>query len=335
MNRRRGFLVGAVTLALLVGSSATVPMASAKETGRHQPSHSRPATYTLNGDPADAAGSKFEGIGLDRRRGKFYVSETTGGEIHRGRLNRARTRVWLPGDGTDGRFTARGITVDRAGRVYIAGGPNNIEHPGMPNLWVYDRHGKELASFVLGDPDAYLNDVAIGPDGAAYFTDSNDPQIFRVARLNGRWQAARWKDASNTVTRQPGFNLGGIVVSPDRRALVVAQGNTGKLWRFDLSTKRVTLIRTGSTDLTGADGLVRKGRQLIVVRNFPRVLTTLKLDRRARSATLVREVATDPNRVFTTAKLARGRLLLVDSHFDEPVGRPPYQVVALPLRQVS
>jgi sugar lactone lactonase YvrE len=335
MNRRRGFLVGAVTLALLVGSSATVPTASAKETGRHQPSHSRPATYTLNGDPADAAGSKFEGIGLDRRRGKFYVSETTGGEIHRGRLNRARTRVWLPGDGRDGRFTARGITVDRAGRVYIAGGPNNIEHPGMPNLWVYDRHGKELASFVLGDPDAYLNDVAIGPDGAAYFTDSNDPQIFRVARLNGRWQAARWKDASNTVTRQPGFNLGGIVVSPDRRALVVAQGNTGKLWRFDLSTKRVTLIRTGSTDLTGADGLVRNGRQLIVVRNFPRVLTTLKLDRRARSATLVREVATDPNRVFTTAKLARGRLLLVDSHFDEPVGRPPYQVVALPLRQVS
>ena len=34
-------------------------------------------------------------------------------------------------------------------------------------------------------------------------------------------------------------------------------------------------------------------------------------------------------RVFTTAEIARGRLLLVDSKFDETVAEPPYQVVAL------
>src|SRR4051794_41810812 len=43
--------------------------------------HGRPDTYLLNGD---AGGSKFEGIGADERRGLFYVSEVTGGEIHRG-----------------------------------------------------------------------------------------------------------------------------------------------------------------------------------------------------------------------------------------------------------
>ena len=65
----------------------------------------RPDVYQLTGDPG---GSKFEGIGADERRGTFYVSEVTGGEIHRGTAGSSQTEEWLRGDGTDGRFTARG-----------------------------------------------------------------------------------------------------------------------------------------------------------------------------------------------------------------------------------
>lgn len=74
----------------------------------------RSAVYWLTGD---GGGSKFEGIGADQRRGVFYVSEVTGGEIHRGTAGSAQTSEWLPA-GTDGRFTARGITVDPAGRLH-------------------------------------------------------------------------------------------------------------------------------------------------------------------------------------------------------------------------
>ena len=56
----------------------------------------RPATYELSGD---AGGSKFEGIGYDARTQRYYVSETTGGEIHRGQLRSAAATEWLPGDG--------------------------------------------------------------------------------------------------------------------------------------------------------------------------------------------------------------------------------------------
>ena len=63
-----------------------------------------------------------------------------------------------------GRFTARGITVDAQGRVYIAGGPNGIG-TGRPDLWVYDAHGKLLAALRAPGEDVFLNDVAIGPDG--------------------------------------------------------------------------------------------------------------------------------------------------------------------------
>lgn len=287
----------------------------------------RPATYELQGDPG---GSKFEGIGADPVRGRFYVSEVTGGEIHRGTAMDARTEQWLGGDGTDGRFTARGITTDAAGRVYVAGGPNGIG-TGRPDLWVYSPEGHLLAALRAPGENVFLNDVAIGPDGAAYFTNSNAPQVYRVALDAGEWSVARWADASGTIEQRAGFNLGGIVVSDDASALVVAQGNVGALWRFDLATAQVTRVDTGDAALTDADGLVVQGSRLTVVRNFARMVATLQLADDGRSATLLEQQASDPTRVLTTAKVLRGRILYVDSKFDEAVAVGPYEVVTDPL----
>lgn len=287
-------------------------------------------TYQLAGDEG---GSKFEGIGVDHAGRTFYVSEVTGGEIHRGDVGSGATEEWMP-EGADGRFTARGITTDRHGNVYVAGGPNGLG-TDRPDMWVYSAGGDLLGALKVDASNAFINDVTIGPDGAAYFTNSNAPQIFRVSNDGSSWQVETWLDATGTITQQPGFNLGGIVVSPDRQALVVAQGNVGALWNIDLTSKAVVQIDTGSTDLTNADGLVARGHRLIVIRNFSRMLTTLQLDGDASSTTLVTEHATSADRVFTTGKIARGRLLLIDSKFDEPVAEPPYEVVSLRLADVT
>lgn len=315
--------------ATLLALTAAVGLASATSpaTAAVTPD-GRPSTYLLDGD---AAGSRFEGIGADQRRGVFYVSEVTGGEIHRGVSGTAQAVEWLPGDGADGRTTARGITVDAAGRVYVAGGPNGLG-TGRPDLWVYSPSGALLAALRVPAGDAFLNDVAIGPDGAAYFTNSNDPQVFRVADDGSGWHAELWADASGTVERMPGFNLGGIVLTADQSAFVVAQGNTGRLWRFDAGTGAVSEVATGGADLVNADGLVRRGGTLLVVRNFSRMLATLRLSADGRTADLVRQDATDPARVLTTAKVLRGQVLFVDSKFDEqPVASPPYEVVTDPV----
>jgi sugar lactone lactonase YvrE len=308
--------------AAVTATAVVLPGPSLAHAGHHQ----RPAAYQLDGD---AGGSKFEGIGADERRGVFYVSEVTGGEIHRGTAQHARAEQWLAGDGTDGRYTARGITVDRAGRVYVAGGPNGLG-TGRPDLWVYAPDGTLLAALRAPGTDVFLNDVAIGPDGAAYFTNSNDAQVFRVARGQGGWQATLWADATDTVERRDGFNLGGIVLSADRSAFVVAQGNTGRLWRFATRTGAVSEVRTGDADLVDADGLVRRGDQLTVVRNFSRQVATLRLSADGRRAVELGQWATDPDRVLTTAKVLRGRILYVDSKFDEPVASGPYEVVTDP-----
>lgn len=319
MKRPFAALLAAATLPVLL------PLTTASTAKAGEPA--RPSTYQLPGDPD---GSKFEGIGADERRGLFYVSETTGGEIHRGSAQDEHAREWLSGDGADGRFTARGITVDDAGRVFVAGGPNGIGS-GRPDLWVYAPTGELLAALRAPVDGAFLNDVAIGPDGAAYFTNSNAPQVFRVAADGSGWRVELWSDASATITRQPGFNLGGIVVTADRSALVVAQGNVGALWRFDLADGSVSQVAIGGADLLNADGLVRQGGVLTVVRNFSRMLATLELSDDGHSAALVSQVATDPTRVLTTAKVLRGRTLYVDSKFDEAVATAPYEIVTDPL----
>jgi hypothetical protein len=318
-------LITSTLLAVVIGSTFTTAPALA------QRDHGRPTTYLLTGDSDSPVGSKFEGIGADQRRGVFYVSEVTGGEIHRGTVGSARTGEWLSGDGTDGRFTARGITVDKAGRVYIAGGPNGID-TGRPDLWVYSAQGTLLAALRAPGTDVFLNDVAIGPDGAAYFTNSNDAQVFRVADDGSGWRASLWADATDTIEREQGFNLGGIVLTADRSAFVVAQGNIGRLWRFSTGTATVSPVETGDADLTTADGLVRQGNRLTVVRNFSRSIATLRLTHDGQRAVLLDQTASSADRVLTTAKALRGRILYVDSKFDEPVASPPYEVITDPTR---
>ena len=121
-------------------------------------------------------------------------------------------------------------------------------------------------------------------------------------------------------------------MAPDCRSLIVAQSDVGALWRYDLRTATPSRIDTGDVDLTFTDGLVVRGRTLVAVRNFPHVLTYLRLDSDATSARLLAEVPTDADRVFTTGDVVDGRLLLVDSQFDENPPSPNSEVVALPFR---
>ena len=296
-----------------------------------------PATYRLNGDPE---GSQFEGIAVTRDEETFYVSEVSGGEIHRGEVDEGGTEVWLDADDAlrDGRRAAIGLATDHRDRLYVAGGDNATQPDAAaddPDFWIYDEDGDLLAALrVPADGRVFLNDVVVGPDGAAYVTDSVTPQIFRIAREDGDWQATVWAAADAPGAPEPGegFGLNGIEVAPDCGSLIVAQSGVGALWRYDLDTAEPTRIDAGDVDLTSADGLVVKGHTLVAVRNFPHVLTYLRLDDDATSAELLAEVPTDPDRVFTTGDIAEGHLLLVDSQFDEEPPSPDSEVVTRSFR---
>jgi sugar lactone lactonase YvrE len=341
MRRRLRRLLATVVLVpplLLAAGTPALAHDRGHDGGGRDGGRDLPTTFSLSGDPG---GSQFEGIDVARDRRTFYVTETTGGEIHRGEIDDPEAVVWLDQDDSlaDGRRIAVGIATDRRGRVYVAGGDNRSRAgaaAGAPDLWVYADDRDLLAALRMPVEGAvFLNDVVIGPDGAAYVTDSTSPRIFRIAREDGDWRATPWAspDAAGAPVQGEGFGLNGIEVAPDGRSLVVAKSNSGELWRYDLATAAPTLIDTGDVDLSFADGLVVKGCTLIAVRNMPHVLTYLRLDRDAASARLLAEIGTDPERVLTTGDVVGRQLLLVDSQFDETPPSQDSEVVVLPFRR--
>lgn len=268
-------------------------------------------------------GVYLEGIGVDQRAGVFYVSATNrSGTIYRGTPGSEALEVFVgPSVGNDG----RGIDVDAAGNVYVAGGPSG-------EVRVYSRAGVLLAELPAGAPGAYLNDVWVGPDGAAYVTDSSLPVIRRVSQQGGAWTIEDWLDVSGTITYTPpltDFDLNGIVATVDRRHLLAVQSTTGRLWRIDLATRAIDEVVTDGAPLTNGDGLVLRGTTLTVVQNFSRQVTTLRTSDGWATASVVDVTPTDPARTFTTAKYVRGQLLGVDSQFG--FAAPPAQDRVVPL----
>jgi hypothetical protein len=201
-----------VAVALVAGAAATAGSAPDRDRDADLPQ----------------AGVYLEGIGVDKRAGAFYVSATNqSGAIFRGETHRGDQvlELWQPPTaGNDG----RGIDVDHSGRVYVAGGP-------AAEVRVFSRAGELLAELPTAAAGSFLNDVWVGPDGAAYVTDSSLPVIWRVSFGAGGWQIERWLDVSPAISYTPpltDFDLGGIVSTANGRFLLTTQGTTGQLWRM-------------------------------------------------------------------------------------------------------
>ena len=261
-----------------------------------------------------ATGILLEGIGLDERSGVFYVSGVNdGGNVYRGRLGREQLELWVDASGT----TGRGIDVDDEGRVFVAGGPTGT-------VRIFDPDGTLLATVATGVTGSFLNDVSVGRDGSVLVTDSSLPRIWQVTQSAGTWAISEWRDVSATISYTPSltdFDLGGIVTTD--RFVLTSQGTTGQLWRIDVSSKDIVEVDLGGAAIVNADGIVLKGRKLWVVQNFSRQISEFRLQHDLASAVLRDVESTPADRTLTTAKLARGRLLAVDSQFGfDPAAAP-------------
>lgn len=276
----------------------------------------RPEAYVLPG-PAVFP----EGVAFQPSTGAFFVSSTTDGTIFRGHVSEPVAEVFLPG-GQGGRTTAIGLEVDDT-RLWVAGGPTG-------RIFVYDTAtGATLGTFETGG-GGFLNDVATTRSRDAFVTDSFRPILWRVSA--GLTTVEPWLDFTGTpVVYGPGFNLNGIVATPDGKYLIVSKSNTAQLFRIDLATKEVVEIATDEP--TGGDGLQLQGHSLYAIAGGAIVEVRLSGDY---SSGEVVSRTTDPSfRSPTTNAIARGRMLVVNSQFAQrPTGTQvlPFTVssVAIP-----
>jgi len=270
-----------------------------------------------------------EGIAYQPTTGAYFVSSTTDGTILRGTLREPAATVFLPAGG-DGRTSATGLKIDSRGRLFVSGA-------GTGQMFVYDATtGALLGKVSNGLTPTFINDVAVTSDGAAYFTDSNNPILFKVAAdANGQYTLERWLDFTGTaLTYQTGFNLNGIAASADDKYLIVVQSNTGKLFRIEIATKAVSEINLGGTTLTNGDGILLNGKTLYVARNQQGLIVKLQLSDDLASGSVVSNTS-DPLLAYpTTLAWADGRLLVVNSQFNKrgPGLQPvlPFTITSMP-----
>ena len=200
-------------------------------------------------------------------------------------------------------------------RLYVAGG-------GTGTARVIDaRTGALLADYRLTSGTSFVNDVVL-TRRAAWFTDSQQPQLYRVSRtadpedarvrtlrLRGDWEQA------------PGFNANGIVRSPDKRALLVVQSGTGFLFRVNPSTGVARRVNLRGALLTNGDGLLLRGRTLYAVQNRDNQIAVVELNRRGTAGRLVDTLTSDDLPagtsfdVPTTVAHYRGNLYLPNARF--------------------
>ncbi|PYC65427.1 superoxide dismutase [Micromonospora arborensis] len=310
MNRPlRAALGGALTAALL--TSVAVAPAQAHPGGR-----GLPTVLTL------PDGFQPEGIATAGRYAYFGSRAT--GVIQRVDLITGRgTTIGAP-TGTP----SLGLKIDLLGRLFVAGGTAG-------DARVLDtRTGEVLARYQFATAPTFVNDVILTRD-AAYFTDSNRPVLYRLPL--GRGGALPPADSVTTIALTgayeqvgDGVNLNGISTTPDGRALIVVQSNTGTLYRVDPATGATTIVDVPGHSFANGDGLLLRGRTLYVVQNRLNQIAVVTLDR-AGTTGKVTGTITDPNfDVPTTVAEALGRLYLPNGRFTTPpTPTTPYTAVAV------
>jgi sugar lactone lactonase YvrE len=308
-------------LAILVGAPA-----AAAEAGSRTDAASASTSVSTPAYPAAFSlpdGFQPEGIAIGPGQAAYFGSRGTGA-IYRADLRTGRGRIINPGPGTP----SLGLKVDTRGRLFVAGGT------GGDARVIDTRNGKVLASYRLATGTAFVNDVVLTRD-AAYFTDSANPVLYKLPFGRG---GALPKEAvkvplSGDIVYTTGNNANGIASTPDRKALLVVQSNTGKLFRVNPSTGVATLVDIGTESLVNGDGLLLQGRTLYVVQNRLNTLTSLSLNRGATSGKVVGKLLDGRFDVPTTVASFRDSLYLPNARFTTtPTPTTPYNVVAVKRR---
>jgi sugar lactone lactonase YvrE len=277
-------------------------------------------------------GFRPEGIAISQN-GTFYVGSIPTGAIYRGNLKTGEGEIINEGAAT-GRASI-GIEL-HDGRLYVAGGPTG-------SGFVFSaRSGRLLKTYrFTTETTTFVNDVVVAR-GAAYFTDSRRPFLYRVPigghghghHGHGQAREATAIPLSGAIVYGEGNNANGIDKSRDGRTLLIVQTNVGKLFTVN---RRSGLTREIVLDepVVNGDGILLDGRTLYVVQNRDNKVAVVRLSRRLRTGDVQMHL-TDPDfDVPTTIDDFGERLYAVNARFRPTPPPPDFEYWLAQFRKVS
>lgn len=201
----------------------------------------------------------LESVAFDSR-GRLLVSSIHQAGVFRLDLDGTLTRFTREG-ATQGVF---GMVADRGrGHLWITSANtlyDQIEGEGGSALMRLDLGSGEVqAIYALPEPGHQLSDLALGPDGTVFVSDSTGGGVYMLSPGSGRLE--HLVDAPERASPQ------GLVVSEDGRWLIFSNYGTG-LHRVVISTGAIQPVAMpeGRT-IRGLDGLALDGNRIIAIHN--------------------------------------------------------------------
>jgi sugar lactone lactonase YvrE len=204
------------------------------------------------------------------RDGTLFVSSLASGGIYRVMPHSKEAKLWIE-PGTFGTHSTFGVLVEeKAGILWVCS--NDLSAHGMTvgttdgvsALFAFDpKTGAGKFSIPLPSKPSTCNDITIGPDGAAYVTNTATPQILRLAQ--GARQLEVWF-TEPSLQPEKGGGLDGIAFGPDGNLYVNTVG-PGELYRIDVKKGKATKLTqlTPSRPLFHTDGMRRYGKNFLLI----------------------------------------------------------------------
>jgi sugar lactone lactonase YvrE len=296
-----------------------------------------PASIDLPGDrvfPENITSSKD---------GTIYVGSLGMGGVIRIKPNSTKAELWIK-PGTLGLRSTFGLLADdKSGTLWVCS--NDLSGLGVPGgssesgsyLKGYDlRTGAGKVSVRFPGEQTVCNDIAIGPDGAAYVTNTMAPQILRLPPGGKTFEV--W--ASDPMLAPPGgggAGLDGLAFLADG-SLIVDTYTPGELFRVDVKNGKAGKVTklTPSRKLVLADAIRPLGHDTFLI-----IEGAGRLDRMVVKADTVQietlkdgyDIPTGAAIVGKTAWVTEGQLSFVfDPSKKGQTPKLPFHIYSVPLK---
>ncbi|HND31178.1 MAG TPA: hypothetical protein PLA94_14340 [Myxococcota bacterium] len=210
--------------------------------------------YALTGDD-----SYPESVAWDPESRSFFTSSLGRGDVTRVQAD-GSSSVFYAGK-EDHPWVTIGLEVDSARRrLWVCASVFDGSAPG--ELWLIDLDSAALLQTLsLGGAraDASCTDVFLDPDGIAFVTDRENPDVYRVDAATGT--AEVWVEDPLLEAALVGLN--GVAITPDRKNLLVTKYLEATLIRIPLDDPSALAAVSlsgdpfeGQSPLSGADDIV-------------------------------------------------------------------------------
>jgi len=206
------------------------------------------------------------------RDGTVYIGSIGTGQIFRAKPGAATAASFIPPK-TNGIGAVFGVFADdKSNMLWACSGtpafgpppPAGTPPPPPSALYAFDlKSGAPRGKWTMPTPGAFCNDIAIGSDGTAYASDTQNMQVARLKR--GAKSLEVWAGADGAFGPSGGV-LDGIAVLGD--TLLVNALRTNKIFSVpigrDGKAGKVTEVKLDSA-VEGPDGMRSFGKQALLV----------------------------------------------------------------------